>query len=172
MMRHARHALNLSSVSGWIARNPYKPAIRIGTIAAAVNSGLGLLLIGVLAAPLLAVPAGALSGWSVSKHPRFAARAARAGAVAGSLSGLVLALGSGISGAVAATIGSLIPSSTPSSSSSSLQAWSLDLYVTFIVCGLALGMLAFFECVITATIVGAARGWRNRPLPTFPVIYE
>ncbi len=155
-----------------ISSSPYKPAVLIGAIAAAVNSGLGLMLLGIFAAPVLAIPAGILAGWSVVKTPRCAARTSSAGALAGTVCGLVLILGSSLSGAVAATVGSLIPPSNPSPSSSALQAWSAELYLTFIVFGLFLGIVAFLECVITATIVGATCGWRNRPLPAFPVIYE
>lgn len=168
----APRTLTLPSSWGRISSSPYKPAVIIGAIAAAVNSGLGLILLGIFAAPILALPAGILAGWSVVKTPRCAARTSSAGAVAGTACGLVLTLGSSLSGAVAATIGSLIPPSTPSSSSSSLQAWSAELYLTFVLFGLFLGIVAFLICVITATIVGATCGWRNRPVPAFPVIYE
>lgn len=165
--------LPLHASRGRIARNPYKPAVIIGTIAAAVNAGLGLILLGIFSAPILAIPAGMLAGWSVVKTPRFAARTGSAGALAGAISGFLLALGSSLSGAAAATIGSLIPPPTPSSpSSSDLRSWSPELYLTFMLFGLFVGIVAFFVCVITATIVGATSGWRNRPVPTFPVIYE
>lgn len=181
MLAHVWHMCSLvwSSSSrflfGWVSRNAYKRAIIIGVIAAAVNIGAGLLLLGVFAAPLLAVPAGILAGLSVCKEPRFAGGTGSAGTLAGTASGLVLTIGSSLSGVVVATIGSAIeslPSSSVSSSNDTWPAWSLALYLNLTAVGFILGILAFIECVIIATLVGATNGWRNRPLPPMPVIYE
>jgi hypothetical protein len=155
--------------SRWIAA--YRRPLIVGSIAGGVNLVLGLVLVGIFAAPLLAIPVGILAGQSILSHPRFAKSMGDGGVLAGLIAGLPLLTGSILTGPVFATLSSAIEAGAPASTST-LLPWSPELYLTFTLVGFVLGIVALGECMVIGTIVQVARGRINRPVPTLPAIYE